>query len=98
MREVTYHIGVLLVQLYIPSAQSLKDKRMILKSLKDRGVQKFHVSFAELDDLDKWQSAVYGLTLIGNDNRSLDQCLQSIVSFIQSFRDLEISDYQISFL
>ncbi len=71
---------------------------MVMKSLKDRVAAKFNVAFAELDDLDKWQTAVYGVAVIGNDNRYLDQCLQAILSFIETFRDVEISDQQISFL
>ena len=71
---------------------------MILRSLKDRVESKFRVFLAELEDLDKWQSAVYGLSLVSGDHRYLNQCLQNILSFIGNFRDVEISDYEISFV
>ena len=96
--DPTRHIAVLLVNIYIPSAQSLKDKRMVLKSLKDRVRGKFNVSIAELDREDKWQMATCGMTMIGNDQRYLDSCLQNILSYIDSMDGFEISDHQIEFL
>jgi uncharacterized protein len=50
-------IGVLQVQLSIPEARSLKDKRAVLRSLKDRIMNKMNVSAAETDHQDLWQSA-----------------------------------------
>jgi len=94
----TRHMGTLTVSLYLPSAQSLKDKRMVLKSLKDRIRGQFNVSIAELDGEDKWQTAICGLVMIGNDQRYLNSTLSHILSFIESNRDLEVSDYEISFI
>lgn len=93
----TRHIGILVMSLYIPSAQSLKDKRMVLKSLKDRIRNQFNVSIAELDQEDKWQTATCGVSMIGNDQRYLDSCLQNILSFIESVDGVQISDQQIEF-
>ena len=96
--DQTRHIGVLLFALYIPSAQSLKEKRMVLKSLKDKMRRKFNVSIAELDQDDKWQLATCGISMIGNDQRYIDSCLQNILSYIESMNGAEISDYHIEFL
>ena len=95
--DLTRHIAVLLVRLYIPSSQSLKEKRMVLKSLKDKIRLKFNVSISELDQEDKWQVATCGITMIGNDQRYLDSCLQNILSYIESMGALEISDHSIEF-
>ena len=94
----TRHIGVLLVDLYIPSSQSLKDKRMVLKSLKDKVRGKFNVSIAELDREDKWQIAALGVSMIGNDQRYIDSCLQNILSYMESMDGAQISDHHIEFL
>ena len=98
IKDVTQHLGVLLIFLHIPHAQSLKDKRMILKSLKDRVRLKFNVSVAELGQQDKWQTALVGFTMIGNDNRYMDSCLQNILSFFKNFDSLEICDSRIESL
>ena len=97
MDDLTHHIGVLTIDLFIPSAQSLKGKRMVLKSLKDRVRNKFNVSIAELDGEDKWQTATVGISMIGNDRRYMDSCLQNIVSYVESFGQLEISDHSLTF-
>lgn len=98
IKEQTHHIGILLVSLYIPGAQSLKERRMVLKSLKDKVRLKFNVSIAELDQDDKWQLATCGISMIGNDQRYIDSCLQNILSYIESMNGAEISDHQIEFL
>jgi len=97
IRDVTQHVAVLLVSLHIPSAQSLKEKRMILRSLKDRAKAKFNVSVCELDGQDKWQVATLGFALIGNEGRHMDSCLQEILSFVDSYRMCEICDHTIEF-
>lgn len=98
MNDYTQHIGILSLDLHIPAAQSLKEKRKVLKSLKDRVRSKFNVSIAELDGHDKWQIATCGIAMIGNDQRYLDGCLQNIVSFVGTCRGLDIRDYEITFL
>ena len=94
---VTRHIGVLSVAIHIPASQSLKDKRMVLKSLKDRLKSKFNVSVAELDGQDTWQRSTLGIVMIGNDNRYLDSTLQNVLSYIESFGECEICDHTIEF-
>lgn len=60
--------------------------------------QKFNVSVAELDTLDKWQIAVCAVAMIGNDQRYLDGCIQNVLTFIESFDQMRISDYEIAFI
>ena len=54
-------VGLLTLELHIAEAQSLKDKRQVLRSLKDRLRAKFNVAVAELDFEDKWQRSVVGV-------------------------------------
>lgn len=56
-------IALLSVELHIPYSQSLKDKRMVLRRVKDR-LQKFNVAVAEVDYQDKWQRAGLGIVAI----------------------------------
>jgi hypothetical protein len=60
-------VGVLQVELTIPSADSLKAKRMVLRSLKDRIRRNFNVSVVEVDENDHWQSAVLAVVVVSND-------------------------------
>lgn len=98
MKDCLTHIGILYVDLHIPSAQSLKDKRMVLKSIKDRVRNKFNVSISELDGQDKWQVATLGFAMIGNDQQYIDSCLQNILQFMEHHREMEICDHQVEFV
>src|SRR5207244_2241877 len=60
-------VGIARLTLYLPASHSLKDKRMVLRRVKDRVRQKFNVSVAEVEDNDLWQRSVVGLALCGND-------------------------------
>ena len=95
--DVTQHIGVLIVSIHIPAAQSLKDKRMVLRSVKAQVANKFNVSVSELDQQDKWQVAILGFAMISNDNRLVDAVLQNILSFLQTFATLEVCEHAINF-
>ena len=98
MIETTCHIGILYVRIFIPHAQSLKDKRSVLKSLKDRVRDRFNVSIAEVGDLDKWQLSTLAAVSVGNDRREIDPVLQHIVSFIGSNPPVEITEHEIHFI
>ena len=69
------HIGLLQLDLHLPYAHSLKDKRMALRSLKDRLRKRFNVSISELDHQDLWQRAAVGIVSIGPDAGYLEQQL-----------------------
>ena len=69
------HIGLLQLDVHIPYAHSLKEKRMALRSLKDRLRKKFNVSISELDHQDLWQRSRVGIVSIGPDAGYLEQQL-----------------------
>ena len=60
-------IGVLTLDIHIQTATSLKEKRMVLKSFKDKIRKKFNVSIAEIDYQDKWQRSKISIVQVGND-------------------------------
>lgn len=80
-------IGLLTLEIHIPDARSLKDKRQIVRSLKDRLRAHFNVAVAELDHQDLWQRARVGVVSISGDRRHLEQSLQAIAE--ESERVLE---------
>jgi uncharacterized protein YlxP (DUF503 family) len=72
-------IGLLTLEIHIPDARSLKDKRQVLRSLKDRLRGHFNVAVAELEHQDLWQRSVVGIVGIASDERFLEQSLQAVV-------------------
>jgi uncharacterized protein YlxP (DUF503 family) len=54
-------VGLCTIELHLPGSQSLKAKRQVLLSLKDRLREKFNVSVAEVAEHDRWQKAVLGI-------------------------------------
>ncbi len=97
IRESTDHIGVLKVAIHIPGAQSLKDKRMIVKSIKDKVRSQFNVSVAEVDGQDKWQTATIAFAMVSNDNRYIDSCLQNILSLVRSKGGCEVCETEMEY-
>ena len=83
-------VGVCTVELLIPGSQSLKDKRQVVHSVKDRLRGKFNLSVAEVDGLDLWQTAVLGLACVSNDGRHVDQVLEQALNVIKSMPLLEV--------
>ena len=98
IEDHTRHLGVLTVALHFPMAQSLKEKRMILKSFKGRLSSRFEISLAEVGGLDKWQVATLGFAMISNDTRYIDSCLQNILSCCEQYSDIQIYDHQIEII
>jgi len=72
-------VGLLTLELHIPDAQSLKDKRQILRSLKDKLRRDFNVAVAELDHQDTWQRSVVGVVTLSNEEKHLKEVLQKVL-------------------
>jgi len=69
-------IALLTLDIHIPHAQSLKDKRMVVRSLKDRLRTKFNVSVAEVDHHDLWQRTQVSVVTVGSDEQFLHKVLE----------------------
>jgi uncharacterized protein YlxP (DUF503 family) len=91
-------VGVLRVRLAIFEALSLKDKRRVTKSLKDRLGARHNISIAEVDDLDHRQAATLGLALVANESRYVDSALRKIVDEIRLFPRVSLLDFDIELL
>jgi hypothetical protein len=91
-------IAVLTVDLYLPGASSLKEKRAVIRSIKDRVGKKFNVSIAEVDFMDKWQRARLGIAQVGNDYKFLESSMNTIFKVIDNDLEAEVSDHLIEYL
>jgi len=85
------HILLITLELSIPLAHSLKDKRSQIKSLKDRISHRFNVSIAEVDFQDDWQRSTLGICMISNEKTYLDKQYSLIESMVIDFSGLEIT-------
>jgi uncharacterized protein YlxP (DUF503 family) len=71
-------IGILTLEIHVESSHSLKEKRHVVKSLKDRLRERFNVAIAEIDHLDSWQASVIAAVTVSNDRVHAEQVLQAV--------------------
>lgn len=90
-------IAVLKIDLYLHGAASLKDKRTIIRGIKDRVNNKFNVSLAEVDFQDKWQRAGLGIVQVGSDFKYLEQSMNTIFKILDSNPSAEIIEHSLEF-
>ena len=91
-------VGLLEIDLYLPECTSLKEKRGILKSLKDRVRSRFNVSIAETDNNDLWQRAQLGIAVITNHSYLANEVLSKVIKFIELERRVQLINYRLQFL
>jgi uncharacterized protein YlxP (DUF503 family) len=91
-------VGVLQIELAIPDSFSLKDKRRVVKSLKDRIAHAHNVSVAEVGALDEHRRSVLGFAMVGNDTRYVESALSKLVDLVRAVPQVSLVDYQIDFL
>ncbi|GAB4341075.1 MAG: DUF503 domain-containing protein [Candidatus Abyssubacteria bacterium] len=91
-------IGVLQMDLLIRGNTSLKQKRQVLNSIKDKTRRKFNVSIAEVDNNDLWQRATLGVCCATNDKLHANRVLSEVVNFIEGNFPTELLDYSIEIL
>lgn len=78
------------LQLHFPEAQSLKQKRQILSSLKDRLHQRFNLSVAEIDHQDLWQRSTLALAMVSNDGRHADEVISKAINCVEQDGRLQL--------
>lgn len=85
-------VGLLQLDLHIPEAGSLKSKRFVVKSLKDRLRKKFNVSVAE-DANDLWQRVSFYVATVSNDTRVVNSTLEGVKNMIEKEPLVELLGY-----
>ena len=84
------HVGVLQLELSITDAMSLKDKRRVVLSLKDRIAHGHNVSVAEVDHQDQWQRACLGMATVSSTPGHAEEILNEVERFVWSRPDVEV--------
>ena len=87
-------VGIVRIELHIPAASSLKDKRAVVRSIKERVRHRVQASVAEVDYQDLWQRAAIGVALVSSETRNLDEKLQKVRSIVESEPAAQVLDWQ----
>ena len=87
-------VGTLKLRLVLRESHSLKDKRRVIKSLKDTLSNKFNISVAETDEQDVWQTAQIGIAVVGTDGSFVQSVLSGVLNYVRFFGGVELVDSQ----
>jgi uncharacterized protein YlxP (DUF503 family) len=90
-------VALLHVELHIPHSHSLKEKRMVLRRIKDR-LQKFNVAVAEVEHHDLWQRAGLGIVTISTTAEHVEQSLAAAADEIDRVEPGVVTSTEIEFL
>lgn len=91
-------VGVLRLVLRIPGSRSLKDRRQVVASVRDRVQARHHAAFGEVGYLDVHEAAVVAISVVGNDSRLVRSRLDVIRADIESSVEALVSDSSIELL
>jgi len=83
-------IGTMKIKLYAPWVHSLKEKRMVVKSICAKAGNKFNISIAEVEDQDIHQSIVIGLSCVTDETSHCNRILDNVLYFIEENTEAEI--------
>lgn len=87
-------IGSLTFRLHLRDCHSLKEKRRVIKSLKDQLGNKFNISVAEVEDQDEWQFAEIGIAAVGTDTPFVQSVLTTVENWVRFFGGVTVIDVQ----
>jgi uncharacterized protein YlxP (DUF503 family) len=91
-------IGILKLVLFIHNSNSLKEKRMVLHSLKARLRNHFNVAVTQIDDEDKWQKSTLAVVGAERDRRCMDSNLCGIIDFIEKISEVQLINHEMELI
>jgi hypothetical protein len=95
---MTTVVGLMHLSFHLPQARSLKDKRRIVKSFKDRTRNRFNVAVAEVEGLEQCRRAVLAVAAVANSRQVCDSSLQKIADQAAMHRDMILLEQQTDWL
>ncbi len=90
-------IGALEVRLHVGQAQSLKDKRRVVRSLIDRLRNRYNLSAAEVGGRDSRQESIIEMAIVRHSRREADSSLQKILGYIRSHPGATLVEFELDF-
>jgi hypothetical protein len=92
------NVGILQFSLHLEGCNSLKEKRSVVQSIKERARRRFNLAIAEVDDHDFWRTATLGAVTVGVDARSVEGTMRSFLAFLEDSRQASLADHQLEVL
>ena len=92
------NVGLCVVEIHLPGSGSLKQKRQVVRSLKDRLRGHYNVALAEIDNQDLWQRATIGIVSIGSARTPLERTFESIRGELDRRPPGEILSFEVEYL
>lgn len=89
-------IGLLQIEVMI-TARSLKEKRFVLKSFKDRVKNKFNAAIAETDFVDKWQRSELSIVTVNAEKQVVENTLKKVLNFADENPEWIVNRYHLDF-
>jgi len=90
-------VGLLTLEIQIPYAHSLKEKRAVLRKMKDRIRARFNVAVAELDHQDVWQRATLGVASVSDSQPLLDSIFHQVLAEAESVLGDDVADHSLEY-
>ncbi|HUX11279.1 MAG TPA: DUF503 domain-containing protein [Terriglobia bacterium] len=90
-------VGLLTLEIYLPYAHSLKEKRAVLRKIRDRLRARFNVAVAEIDHRDVWQHATIGVVAISDSRPLLDGVLREVLRESEKILGDDVAHHDIDF-
>ena len=90
-------IALLSIELHVPGSQSLKDKRMVVRRIKDR-LKKFNVAVSEVDHQNLWQRAGLAVVTVSSDQQHADRELAAVADEIERVEPGLVTRTEVEFL
>ncbi|MFH2000697.1 MAG: DUF503 domain-containing protein [Planctomycetota bacterium] len=91
-------VGILQFTILIRGAHSLKEKRRVVRSIKDHFGHHFNISIAEVEDQDMLNRAVFCIAMAGSDSKYVDAALRKILDQLRVHRGAELLDHTLELL
>jgi uncharacterized protein len=90
-------VGLLTLEIRLPYAHSLKEKRAVLRKIRDRLRSRFNVAVAELDHRDVWQHATLGVVSLSDSQPLLDSVFQQVLRESENILGEDVARHTIDF-
>jgi uncharacterized protein len=90
-------VGLCTIELLIPEANSLKDKRSVLKSMLEGMRSRFNISAAEVEHNDIWRRATIGIACVSNSQVFVDQVLNKVVDWVEANPRVNVTGVEMEF-
>jgi uncharacterized protein YlxP (DUF503 family) len=91
-------VGVARIVIQIPAARSLKDRRSVVRSFKERTRARLKVSIAEVGDVESWQVATFGVSVVARESRACEEALTQTVKVARGLSEAVLADVRTEIL